>query len=242
MIKRLFSLIFLSSMAHGAITCTPLAESPYNSASSTPSVTVGVDVGTPSNGLLIVTAGIRSPTTSEITDVTWNGTSMRLGNNTKRSGRVATVWGLEAPDSGAHNVIVTYSASVTQSYTTVMICEGALQTSSVVDQSTGAASNTGTPTVNITPSEDGELIVGHLTTEFNAPPATGSGYTIIYSEDMGAFSGSAEYLVQGTAATAAVDWGSGTEEWIVAAASFKQAAAGGGSTAPPFKRRVMIAQ
>lgn len=238
--KALLILLF-PAIAQAAITCTPLAEDIYASTSIS-SRAVSVNIGTPTNGLLVVSAMSRAVGNPYISSATWNGVDMRKGHTAISAGSLgSSIYGLENPASGTHDVGVYWSVATGQFHISIMVCDGALQTSSVIDVSTGAAAASGIPSSTMTTTADGDLIVAHLSTEHNSVVANPDSFTTIQDHDFGNFVSQSAYYVQPSAGSIGVNFGTTTEGWVMSVTSFKAAVASGG-TDPPRRRRIIIAQ
>lgn len=175
-----------------------------------------------SNTLLVVIMHIRSGT-SDVSTLTYDGETLTKAIAVQSASGVTTeIWYKVNPASGSNTIAVTLTGPGNEnSWGVAASYNGVLQTSPL-DQT---ASETGTnddPDVDITPTEDNELVIGGVTHEAADPLSTGSGETTIYNLDGGSWVVSSSYAIQTTAALQTVNYtGNISSIYAIAAATFK---------------------
>lgn len=201
-------------------------------ADSVSSLTFSYTVNSNTNGVLTVCAGsVLTPTFSTVTGVTYNGVAMTLvkeEHETTFSAGYNSLWILKAPATGAHNVVITFSAS------SLRVSGGAVSFTGV-DQTTpqsNAASAQGASTSSSTTvtSVSGSVVTG-CAYELGSINAPTSGNTQQWSQSEGGFGdGSGQATASGAASVNMTwTWGGGTNVWVDVATSLN--AASGGATA-----------
>ena len=195
--------------------------------------TVAVNIGTRTNGLLVVALCFYDNSLSTPA-VTYAGTSMTLASEYPTTNGVyhVALYYLANPANGNNNLVITWTGTSLAMYVLASWYDGAAQTSPLDQVVTGTGSTD--PSLNITPTADNELIVSHYYSGANDELTVGSGETKIDGYDFGADVTGGSYAIQTTAGTQTVDWAGVDDTWYMVVASFKQAAAGGaisGSTA-----------
>ncbi len=128
-----------------------------------------------SNRLMLVGVSFNNDILETVTGVTYNGAALTLeGTETNSDDARVEIWSLVAPDTGTHNVVITFSAALNQE------AVAGVMTFTGVDQSTPLGSfysaqddDTATASLNIT-STEGEFVYGVIAAEYDALTA-GSG-------------------------------------------------------------------
>jgi hypothetical protein len=195
--------------------------------------TVAVNIGTRTNGLLVVAVCFYDNAMSTPA-VTYAGTAMSLASEYPATNGVyhVALYYLANPTNGNNNLVLTWTGSNLSMYVLASWYDGVAQTSPLDQVVTGTGATD--PSLNITPTENNELIVSHYFSASNDELAVGSGETKIDGYDWGGDVTGGSYAIQTTAGTQTVDWSGADNTWYMVVASFKQAAAGGaisGSTA-----------
>lgn len=213
-----------------AITYVNFDEEVYNSGSPVGSRTKSINIGTRTNGLLIVSVAIFNSSagvTPDITGITYGGTALsKARDHTYSSGDldyISEIWYLANPAAGANDRVVTFAAA------NVGVCQivtswydGAAQTSVLDNVNSGEG--TTDPSVAVTPTMDGCLIVSHYCSEANAVLSVGSGETLIVDEDWTSQTAGASYVIQTTAGAQTMDWAGVNSAWAMSVAAFRPAA------------------
>ena len=200
--------------AGGGITFDAVASS---AAGASASRTVSITVGTLTNGYMIVGVMIFGNSVSAMTfDTTQIPT--KIDANPAQEPNIE-LWGLKAPHSGTHDLIVTFTGS-NDNAVGVMTFDGVNQTTSVGT----AAWNNGTdaaPTVDVT-SATGEMVVGIVSNNFNTTMTAGTGVTDKWNQGAsGSFATAAGGYKSGAATTTFV-WALGVSKtWTIGGVSLK---------------------
>jgi prepilin-type N-terminal cleavage/methylation domain-containing protein len=121
------------------------------------------------NRLMLVGVTFNNDNNETVTSVTYNGVALTLkGTETNSDDARVEIWSLVAPDTGTHNVVITFSAALAQ--------EGiaGVMTFNGVDQSTPLGSfysvqgdDTATASLDIS-SAEGEFVYGVIAAEYDA--------------------------------------------------------------------------
>lgn len=190
--------------------------------------TVAVNIGTRTNGLLVVAVCFYDNNMSTPA-VTYAGTTMSLASEYPTTNSVyhVALYYLANPTNGDNNLVLTWTGTNLNMYVLASWYDGVAQTSPLDQVVTGTG--TTDPSLNITPTEDNELIVSHYYSAANDELAVGSGETKIDGYDFGADVTGGSYAIQTTAGTQTVDWSGVDSTWYMVVASFKEAAAAGGA-------------
>jgi len=204
-----------------------------------------VNIGTRTNGLLVVSADIRdaTPTTGsiEVESVLWNGVNLSKATSgfyVPNEDFYTSIWYLVNPDDGTHNLVVNYSGNGTTTgartvYTNIAWFDGALQKQgAVLDQTNQGQGSAAKPTLNINPTEDYEMILATITNEYNGGPSSYDQIKIHDYNPVNFYSYTVSYTAQTTAAleAMAVTW-PGAGPYVMSAASFRSACSS--ATTPP---------
>lgn len=193
--------------------------------------TISVDIGTRTNGLLVVgVSGSVTQTFASFT-ATYGGVNMSTpGVYREAGGLFAILFYLADPADGANDLVLTWSVnsggSISYKHTLASWYDGANQTQAAVldqhNENTGATD----PTLDITPGEAGELIVSQYVSKANDVLTVGADETEINNWDQGANVTGGSYAIQTSAATQTINWAGADDTWVMAVASFKAAASG----------------
>lgn len=213
-----------------AITYVGSAEDTYYSATQIGSRTIGVDIGTRTNGLLVVgVSSFRSDAnTPDVSSITWDGTSLAKADDvlysSGNSRYLAELWYLAAPANGSKNLVITFAATNVQVlHVTISWYDGAHQTQNEVKNTNANGSGTTDPSVDITPTVDGCVIVSQYMSEANDVLSVGSGETLLQDHDFGPQVAGSSYVIQTTAGTQTVDFTGTDSNWAMAVGAFKPA-------------------
>lgn len=135
---------------------------------------------------------------------------------------------------GTRTFTVTFSGNTVNRYTVASEWSGMALASAFEGKATAATNgaNPSTGNLDVTPSVNGELIIG-FTNGDNAATA-GTNFTLLQSDGVNTLA-HAEYYIQPTAAAIAATWTMTSGNYQCIAASFKAAAGGGGSNHVPGK-------
>jgi hypothetical protein len=117
------------------------------------------------------------------------------------------------PNAGALTVRVMAS-----SYSTT-------EPSIILDAVNTAATSGANPSLSVTPSRNGAVIVDAMCNGFNSDP-TANSQTLLYENDEGAWSSNAQYAQQVTAASIALGYTVNTEDYGFIVAAFVEGHAG----------------
>lgn len=92
---------------------------------------------------------------------------------------------------------------------------------SALDVSTGNTGTTANPSLNVTTTVDGDVLVDILGDGLNTAPTAHSD-TLISSTDDGLFSDSAQYALQATLGSKTLSWTVGADDWAYVLGAFKE--------------------
>lgn len=195
--------------------------------------TYTVDIGTRTNGLLVVFVFTVDTTTHTQDTPTWNGVAM--GTATSAISETVTgifqrtsIYYLSNPANGSNTFSVNHeegaSDIATLSYIVAAWFDGANQTqASVLDQINSGTGSTD-PSLAITPGTNNQLVVAAYASEADA--VLTAAHNLIQNQDQGTRTHGAQYVIQTTATTSTMSWSGTDANWIAVAASFKEAAGG----------------
>lgn len=228
-----------------AITPGSSQENAY--AAPTSPITVSVNVGTLTNGLLVVeVCGLSSNAVSALS-ATYAAASMNALTLVEYifsapNRMVANKFYLAPPTGGANDLVITYTVDFGGSFSSLYLVsswwEGAFQ-GTALDQQQGYSGTTD-PSGAITPTQDNELVLGMYHSRANNVLTVGSGETGLQNHDFGGDVAGNSYVIQTTAAEQTVDFTGVDDTWVMKLASFKQAsAAATPSLAMPRRNRSM---
>jgi len=159
------------------------------------------------------------------TGVTYNGVAMTLEVLvTPAIGDTVEIWKLDAPDSGAHDVVITYATSRNIIGGAVSVV-GADRTDCSLANNSASGTSTA-PTVDVT-SVVGDLVVSVCFSDADVTHAPGANETERWDTLGAARASGTTESPAGTTATMSRTLGSSIE-WGIVAMSFRAAAAAGG--------------
>lgn len=213
-----------------AITIGSSTEKAYNSATMVPSDTQTIDIGTRTNGLLVVSVSIRNNPPTTVSGITWNGVALAkadaITNTVPANDLRSEVWYLTAPNNGSNDLVVTFSADTGTYYIVTSWWDGAHQTQASVLDATITGTGSTDPSADIVPTQDNDLIVSHYHSDTNIVCAVGTGETLLQEHDFGAHVAGSSYAIQTTAGTQTIDFTEADDQWSMTVASFKVPAGG----------------
>lgn len=156
--------------------------------------------------------------TNAVTSITYNGSATGISQIATDSSRLE-IWGLKAPTSGTHDVVVTWAGS-NDCAVGVMTFSGVNQTTPSGTGADATGSSTA-PSVTVS-SATGELVVGLLMNNFNATMTAGSGVTDKWNQGAsGSFATAAGGYKLGAASTVFA-WTLGSSQaWEILAVPLK---------------------
>lgn len=217
----------------GAEITAPTLDTTLRFTGSTDDLTREYTVGTGATLLClgIVTGGAASVTPREAAAPTFNGTAMTQVGTTQTPATNPEVsvelWYLLNPTEGAHNIIVPNSGTAAIYCTASSYIPTSGYTLAYDTYAENKHNGLADPSVSITPSGNGAVIVGVLGDgRDTAPTKTGTLGNAINLTDNGAFSDSNQYYLQETAAAWDCKWTVASDDWGMVVGSFIQSAAG----------------
>lgn len=200
-------------------------------------LTFTFDIGTRTNGLLVVLVAVLDNVSHTQANPTWAGAAM--GTAISEIAEVVTnvwlrtaIYYLANPTNGSNTFSVDYDDGGADAASSVFICaawvDGAHQTqASVLDQAVGGTGATD-PSVAIVPTQNNEIVFSIYMSNQGAL-LTADGETLIHDHDFGTRVAGASYIIQTTAGSQTMNWTGNDAGWKMVAASFKEAAAAGGA-------------
>jgi len=191
-------------------------------------ITYTVDIGTRTNGLLLVFVGTIDTVTHTHHTPTWNGVAMDVASTyiketaTGIFQRVSLFY-LVNPTNGSQTFSVGHEEGATDiatgSYCIAAWFDGALQTQATVLDDSESGEGSTDPSLTLTPTQNGELLVAFYASEADAILTPGQ--TAIQTVDNGTRTMGASYLIQTVGGSQAMTWTGTDSNWIMVAASFK---------------------
>ncbi|MBK7317277.1 MBG domain-containing protein [Candidatus Villigracilis affinis] len=152
------------------------------------------------NGIALTQADANRTATETVTEM-WYLTNPPNG----------AAYNISIPNNGGLNLYATASSYFAQSGYTFAL--------DVANGNTNG--NSANPSVSVTTTANGDVIVGAMGNGGNTAP-TGRSGTMLYENDNGAFSDNSQYFYQTTAGAYATSWTIGADDWGVVVAAFKQ--------------------
>ena len=220
-----------------------------NAAATSPQ-TISVNIGTRTNGLLVVSFKAYCGNNLSALSMTYNGVSLTAGTRKTRIisspiNYVAQHFYLVTPTNGTNDLVITWTldfgSSFTAKHIVAMWFDGAKQDqATVLDQEVSGEGSTD-PSVDITPSEDNELIIGSYFSAANNVLSVGSGETLINDWDAGSYVMGDSYVIQTAAGAQTVDFSGVDDNWIMVASSFRQYAAAAAASLAPHRKGANMA-
>lgn len=195
-------------------------------------LTYTVDIGTRTNGLLVVFVGTVDTITHTQSNPTWNGVAMGTAANqisetvTSTTFQRLAIYYLANPANGSNTFSVDYDDSGTDqpaiAYIVAAWFDGAHQTqASILDQFDDDTGSTD-PSIPITPGTNNQLVVAMYASEADA--VLTAAHTNIQNQDHGTRTMGTQYVIQTTATTSTMSWAGVDSNWVAVAASFKESA------------------
>jgi len=147
------------------------------SANGAADITISHTTGSGSDRLMLVGVSINNNNNETVTSVTYNGTGLtKVGEINNSNDARTEIWRLIAPNTGTHNVVITFSATLNQEAVAgVVTFNGVDQTAPLGTFASVVADDSTTAALNI-PSDSGELVFGVVSVEYDAVTAS-SGQT-----------------------------------------------------------------
>lgn len=235
--KKIFLLAFvillIIPISNAAITSVNSSENYFGTLlSPTSTLYWELNTGTLTNGLLV--SGFAFNGAGDILDfnVSYDGVRMKLVNKTEVGTREIRVFYLESPSNSLNNITIKWSSvggvQLLYLYGISSWYDGVSQVNTIDKNVSGFASTA--PALNITPSENNELIFSMYSSEENnvltVDVPSGDGETLINDYDEGARVFGASHIIQATAGQQTMDFGGqgDDEDWIMGAVSFRELA------------------
>lgn len=193
------------------------------------------DIGTPTNGLLVVK--LTYVATQDLSNlvIKWNGVELTqaVWDENGSMNVSGAIFYMMNPSSGSNTLEVNadISASGGAYYGSIHVSWwNGVHQSAAKDQD-ATATGSGDPSVDITPTENNELCVCIFLSAQNNVLSVGSGETLLDDHDYGGWVTGSSYAIQSTAGTQTMDWsGTDADDHGIWAASFKEASGAGAQT------------
>jgi hypothetical protein len=155
---------------------------------------------------------------------TYNGVSMTQVDTVRTAGETnCEMWYLVNPSTGS-----AYSISVpnTGGKTLYLIASSYIAQSgytSALDVYTGTAktSNTANPSLSVTTTVDGDVVVDILGDGYSSKP-TANSHVLLYSTDDGSYSDNAQYALQASAGSITLSWTCSADDYCMIVGAFKE--------------------
>ncbi|HNB88026.1 MAG TPA: hypothetical protein PLL38_15395, partial [Anaerolineales bacterium] len=176
-----------------------------------------------SGGDLLVVSIVAGGATSRTGGApTYNGVALTQADATRTATETVTeMWYLVNPPNGAaYNISIPNNGGLTL-YATASSYFAQSGYTYALDVANGNTNgNSANPSVSVTTTTNGDVIVGAMGNGNNAAP-TGRSGTMLYENDNGLFSDNSQYFYQGTAGAYATSWTITADDWGVVVAAFK---------------------
>lgn len=192
-------------------------------------ITTTFDIGTRTNGLLVVGITMPNSTADPVTSVTWNSISMTEAayDSTTSTLYRNYLFYKAGPTDGSNTLSIAFSGSNLGTTVTAAWFDNVDQ-SSPLDDTDSANGSSGVPSASLVPTANDELLVSVLAHGANDWLYPGRGKSPVRLFDVGGTQSAMSYDIQTTLASETMDWADGgADQWAVTAASFKAYAAGG---------------
>ena len=183
------------------------------------------------NRLMLVGVSFNNDNYETVTSVTYNGTALtKVGERNNSDDAMVYIYSLVAPDTGTHNVVITFSAALAQEAVAgVMTFNGVDQSTPLGSFYSSEGDDTATASLDIT-SADGEFVYAVIAAEYDALTAD-SGYSEHWNMSVdGTSTNGAGGTTNCGAATVPMSWSlvaeaSPSNHWAIGGVSIKPTAA-----------------
>ena len=211
-------------------------------------ITAIFDIGTRTNGLLIVAFMIANTTDDCITEVRWDGDlmSQAVDDFEYRNNQHMFCYYLPNPSDGNKTLSIAFTGTNIITFIGAVWADGVLQ-ASPLDQAVTALDVGPNISVDITPTTNNQLVFAYTNSEADDSPVIVAGETQIFSELEGDTRGNAaSYDIQTTAELQTMDFSTiGTnQDWGILSVSFKEVAVAAEEKVPelfiPSGRQVLM--
>lgn len=193
------------------------------------------DIGTLTNGLLVVKFSYKATASLNTLTMKWDGVALTqaVWDDGGSSDPSTSIFYIMNPSNGSNTLEIdgeiSFGGSAYYGSVHVSWWNGVHQSAAKDQDET--ATGTGDPSVDITPSENNELCVCIFLSAQNDVLSVGSGETLLDDHDFGGWVAGSSYAIQSTAGTQTMDWsGTDADVYAIAAASFKEASGAGAQT------------
>lgn len=200
--------------------------------------TASFDIGTLTNGGLIVPYLVFDTTARTVSSATWNSVGMSkiaeysagLAAGLETEATVGILY-LAAPTDGSQTLSVTLSGASAGTNTAFFpLWVNGFKQSSPLDDSDSADGDTD-PSLTLQPTEDNTICVAIYYSDENNALTSDQG-TQYQNEDFGPRVAGAKYIIQTTAGDQVLSWSGVDADWVMSAANFKAEPAAGGGGKP----------
>jgi hypothetical protein len=185
---------------------------------------------------MLVGVSLNNDSYETVTSVTYSGTDLtKVGDITNSDDARAEIWSLVAPDTGTHDVVITFSAALEQEAVAGAVTFNGVHQTTPLGTFASAQADDSTPATVSIPSDSGELVFGVVSAEYDALTAS-SGQTEHWNEAV-----PQTYGAGGTAAGASpsvtMSWDLDVDatpdnHWAIGGVSIKPASGSGGGPVP----------
>jgi hypothetical protein len=156
----------------------------------------------------------------------YNGAAMTQVETTKIATETnCEMWYLLNPSIGTYNVSIPNNLGLTL-YAITSSYKAQSGYTSALDVSNGERSVTANPSLSVTTTVNGDVIVDILGDGYSSKP-TAYNRTLLYSTDDGQYSDNAQYALQASLGAITFTWTVAADDWCMIVGAFKEVAAGG---------------
>jgi len=153
----------------------------------------------------------------------YNGVAMTQVQTTKIATETnCEMWYLVNPSIGTYNVSIP-NTNAWNLYAITSSYKAQAGYTSALDVSNSATGTTANPSLSVTTTVNGDVVVDTLGDGYNTPP-TANNRTKLYSIDDGLYSDSAQYALQASLGLITFTWTVAADDWCMIVGAFKEVA------------------
>jgi hypothetical protein len=155
---------------------------------------------------------------------TYNGIALTQADQNRGATETVTeLWYLTTPPNGVSYPLLIPNSNSRNLYAIASSYKAQAGYTSALDTAVGNTGTTANPSIAVTTTVDGDIIVSGMGNGRGTAP-TGRTGTVLYETDNGNFSDNGQYLVKVTAGAQTMSWTVGSDDWGMVVAAFKEVA------------------